>query len=156
MSKQVQDWQEYRRFQAYELHQKGWKGNRIAEALGVSKSAVSQWLFKAREGGKEALRARKAEGPTPKLTQEQRQKLPELLARGPQAYGFEGEVWTCPRVTKMIRQEFGVQYHPAHTSRLLKRLEWTPQKPEVKATQRDEEAIRRWREERWPVLKKSS
>lgn len=42
MSKQVQDWQEYRRFQAHELHQKGWKGNRIAEALGVSKSAVSQ------------------------------------------------------------------------------------------------------------------
>lgn len=156
MNKQIQDWQEYRRFQAYELHQQGWNGNRIAEALGVTKSAVSQWLSKARAGGKEALRARKAEGPTPKLSQEQREKLPELLARGPQAYGFEGEVWTCSRVTKVIKQVYGVQYHPAHTSRILKTLAWTPQKPEVKASQRDEAAIEAWREERWPVLKKSS
>ena len=145
MSKHVQDWQEYRRFQAYELHQKGWKGNRIAEALGVSKSAVSQWLSKAREGGREALRARKAEGPAPKLIKEQLKQLPELLARGPQAYGFEGEVWNCPRVTKVIEQTFGVQYHPAHVSRILKKLGWTPQKPEVRATQRNEVLIERWR-----------
>jgi predicted transcriptional regulator len=60
MKEQVQDWQEYRRYQAYELHQKGWKGNRIAEALGVNESAVSQWFSKARKGGEEALRTRKA------------------------------------------------------------------------------------------------
>lgn len=155
MSKHVQDWQEYRRLQGYELHQKGWKGNHIAEALGVSKSAVSQWLSKAREGGKKALRACKAEGPTPKLTPEQVEQLPDLLARGPAAYGFEGEVWTCPRVTVVIKQVYGVQYHPAHVSRLLKKLKWTPQKPEVRATQRDEALIEAWREVRWLELKKS-
>src|SRR5690554_5831040 len=42
-----------------------------------------------------------------------------------------------------------------HMSRILKRLGWTPQKPITRATQRDEAAIRAWRGERWPEVKKS-
>ncbi len=84
------------------------------------------------------------------------EQLPDLLVRDPQGYGFEGEVWTCPRITVVIKQVYGVQYHPAHVSRLLKQLAWTPQKPEVRATQRDEAAIEAWREERWLELKESS
>jgi transcriptional regulator with XRE-family HTH domain len=34
----------------------GWKQKDIAEALGVTKGAVSQWLKRAREGGIDALR----------------------------------------------------------------------------------------------------
>ena len=49
-------------------------------------------------------------------------EVPELLARGAEAHGFRGEVWTCERVAIVIRREFGVSYHPAHVSRLLKRL----------------------------------
>ncbi len=85
----------------------------------------------------------------------ERAKLPELLAEGAPAYGFRGEVWTCARVAEMIRKEFGVSYHPAHVSRLVRALGLSPQKPPVRrATQRDEEAIRRWKEERWPELEK--
>ena len=54
----------------------------------------------------------------------------------------------------MIYGEFGVRYHPAHVSRLLKTLRLTLQKPIRRADQRDEEAIRSWKEERWPKLKK--
>ena len=54
----------------------------------------------------------------------------------------------------VIYGEFGVRYHPAHVSRLLKKLRLTLQKPIRRADQRDEEAIRRWKEERWPKLKK--
>ena len=52
--------------------------------------------------------------------------MPELLERGAQAHGFRGEVWTCERVAIVIRREFGVSYHPAHVSRLLKALEAEP------------------------------
>ncbi|HEX2109392.1 MAG TPA: winged helix-turn-helix domain-containing protein, partial [Rubrobacteraceae bacterium] len=80
---------------------------------------------------------------------------PELLARGAQAHGFKGEVWTCERVATVIRKEFGVSYHPAHVSRLLKALKQSLQKPQRQAEQRDEEAIERWKkEERWPSLKR--
>ena len=54
----------------------------------------------------------------------------------------------------MIRREFGVSYHPAHVSRLLKALRHSLQKPRRLSEQRDEEAIEHWKEKRWPALKK--
>jgi transposase len=38
--------------------------------------------------------------------------------------------------------------------RILKQYGWSRQKPSQRAQQRDEEAIRHWKEERWPALKK--
>jgi transposase len=123
---------------AWELKKEGWPQQQIADALGVSKGAVSQWMKRAREGGVEALKRRIAPGATPRLSEKQRQKLPELLARGAEAHGFRGDVWTCSRVATVIRKEFGVSYHPSHVSRLLKALGQSLQKPERRANQRDE------------------
>jgi transposase len=85
---------------------------------------------------------------------DERTQLVGLLAQGAEAFGFRGAVWTCRRVARLIREQFGVSYHPAHVSRLLAQLDWSPQKPIVRARQRDEEAIAEWYGERWPALKK--
>jgi transposase len=155
LSREATDWREGRRLRAFELKQEGWSQQRIAEALGVSKGAVSQWMKRARDGGGvEALKRRPAPGARSRLSEERRMKLPELLERGAEAHGFRGEVWTCERVAIVIRREFGVSYHPAHVSRLLKALRHSLQKPQRRANQRDEEAIERWKEKRWPSLKK--
>jgi transposase len=153
-STQPRDWREARRLRAWELKQKGWKQKDIAEALGVSDGAVSQWLTRAREGGSEALRSNPAPGPTPKLTEEQLDKLPGLLAQGARHFGFREEVWTQPRVAWLIQREYGVTYHPAHVGRILKRLGWSRQKPVERANQRDEQAIERWRTEKWVEIEK--
>ena len=153
-SKEAADWREGRRLRACELKKEGWSQQQIAEALGVSKGAVSQWMKRAREGGVEALKRRPAPGASPRLSEEQRTKLPELLARGAPAHGFRGDVWTCGRVAEVIRKEFGVSYHPAHVSRLLKALRQSLQKPQRRANQRDEEAVEHWKQQRWPSLKK--
>jgi len=153
-SNQASDWREARRFRAWELHQKGWKQRKIAEALGVTAGAVCQWLKRAREGGVESLRTRKPTGAPSRLTPEQRAQIPELLKRGAEAFGFRGEIWTCARVAEVIRREFGVSYHPAHVSRILRDCGWSVQKPIRRASQRDEEAIQRWVENRWPEVKK--
>src|SRR5918999_4315865 len=50
----------------------------------------------------------------------QRLQLLELLAQGPQAFGFRGDVWTQPRVARVIRRHFGVQYHSSQVGRILK------------------------------------
>src|SRR5215207_7584613 len=102
------DWREGRRLRAWELKQKGWSQQAIAEALGVTAGAVSQWMRCVREGGIAALKGRPRPGAVPKLTAEQRAKLPELLADGAEAFGFRGDVWTAKRVTTVIRREFGV------------------------------------------------
>ena len=110
--------------------------------------------LQAREGGVEALRSKPAPGPTPKLSDEQLETLPGLLAKGAMHFGFRENVWTQPRVAWLIQREFGVTYHPAHVGRILKRLEWSRQKPVERATQRDEEAIERWRTEKWLEVEK--
>src|SRR5581483_6213196 len=147
-----QDIREWRRIRAWELHQEGWSGKDIATALKVSAAAVSGWLKRARAGGVEALSRHPAPGPTPKLTAEQRAALPDVLARGAEAHGFVGAVWTTARVAAVIKQEFSVRYHPAHVSRLVRRLGLSLQKPIQRATQRDETQIAAWPEETWPAL----
>ena len=149
LSREATDWREGRRLRAFELKQQGWSQQQIAEALGVSKGAVSQWMKRARDGGGvEALKRRPAPGARPRLSEEQRAKVPELLEQGAEAHGFRGDVWTCERVAIVIRKEFGVSYHPAHVSRLLKALRQSLQKPQRRANQRDEEAIEHWKEKK--------
>jgi transposase len=151
---QPHDWKEYRRLRAWDLAQEGWKQCAIAQALGVTEGAVSQWLKRGRSQGKDALRRHPAPGPTPKLTAEQRDQLLALLRRGAEACGFRGDLWTTKRVAEIIERTFEVRYHPAHVSRLLRALDWSPQQPIERATQRNEEAIQALYEERWPALKR--
>ena len=154
LSSEATNWREGRRLRALELKERGWKQTQIADALGVSEGAVSQWMKRAREKGVEALRHKPPPGAPSRLSEDQRAKLPELLARGAQAYGFKGEVWTCERVAVVIRREFGVSYHPAHVSRVVRMLGLSLQKPQRRAEQRDEEAIEHWKDKKWPSLKK--
>jgi transposase len=148
------DWKEQRRWRALELKRDGWTQDEIAEALGVTKGAVSQWMKRVQADGAEGLQARLRKGATPKLTPAQKALIPEYLSHGAEAYGFRGEVWTAARVASVIAGELGVAYHKDHVSRLLKDLGWTPQQPIQRARQRDEQQIARWRTEVWPELKK--
>jgi transposase len=111
---------------------------------------MSQWLTAARLGGPKALRSRPRRGRPLKLISEQKRLIPDFLWHGPEAYGFRGKDWTCPRVAKVLQEEFRVLYSKSQVSRLLKEIGWTPQVPLTRAIQRDEEAIQRWRVERWP------
>jgi transposase len=143
---------EWRRFRALQLKQLGWLRSDIAAALGVSPKSVGRWFARVRDGGPEALRAHPSPGHPPRLSAAQKRLIPEFLWHGAEAYGFRGEVWTCARVAQVIQEEFGVRYHKDHVGRLLKELHWTPQVPIKRALQRDEQAIKRWRNEVWPEL----
>ena len=130
---------EARRLRAWELLQKGWKQIEVAEALRVSRGAVSRWAALARQEGSQALRRRKPPGGPRKLKGGQLAQLPELLGQGPCSFGFSGEVWTRARIAQVIRQEFGISYHPTQVGRLLKECGISRQKPALRASQ-----LRRW------------
>jgi len=139
---------------AWELSQDGWAQADIAAAPGVSRGAVCQWLRAAAEGGPDALRRRLRGGAAGKLLPGQRYLIADFLWHGAEAYGFRGDLWTCDRVRQVIKEEFGVDYHKHHVARILKEIGWTPQVPITRAIQRDEEAIKRWRDEAWPGIKR--
>ena len=96
------DWREERRKRAWDLKQHGWKQQTIAQALGVSEGAVSQWLKRGRDGGREALTAHPPKGVPARLSAEQKAQIPLWLAQGAETYGFRGDVWTASRVAQVI------------------------------------------------------
>ena len=80
----------------------------------------------------------------------------EIVALGPgaEAFGWRGAYWTTRRVAQLIGDQFGVYYHPAHVSRLLRQIGWSCQKPITRAAQRDPAAVSAWAEERLPAIQK--
>ena len=149
----AREWQEKRRERAYEMAQQGWRQKEIAEALGVSKGAVSKWLAQASEGGAEALKSHPAPGGPSKLSAAQMAALPELLSRGAEAYGFRGARWTRARIRQVIADVFGVSYHVDHMSYLMRKIGWTQQKPRRRAAQQNQARVETW-EENWPDVEK--
>jgi len=128
--------------------------SKVAEDLGVSLSSVKRWKAAWKKGGIESLAAKPHPGPAPRLSDSQKRQLLKILTRGPQASGYSTDLWTCLRVAQVIQQRFGVKYHAGHVWHLLRKLNWSCQKPEHRARERDESAIGRWRVRTWPRLKK--
>jgi transposase len=74
----------------------------------------------------------------------------DALAHGAPAFGFIGDVWTTKRIAAIIKELFGVSYHPAHVSRLVRAWGQRVQLPVTQATQRDQVALQAWQNTRWP------
>jgi transposase len=102
----------------------------------------------------EALRHHKPPGAPSRLSAEQKERLLAELSQGAEAHGFAGDVWTTARIAQFILQRFGVRYHRDHIGPLLRQLGWSPQRPIVRASQRDEAVIEQWVETTWPELEK--
>ena len=136
------NWKEARRLQAWRLKHKGWSQRQLAEALGGSAGAVSQWMTRARTGGPRALRHRPPPGAPRRLSAERLARLPALLQRGPAAYGFRGALWTRGRIAAVMRAAVGVSSHPVHVGRLCPGRRWSPHKPARRARQRHEAGVR--------------
>ena len=127
----------------------------VARALGVSRQSAHLWHTRFTQGGVDALRSRGPSGPDPKLTDAQLAKVEEALLAGAMANGFDTDLWTLERITVVIAQLTGVRYHPGHVWVILRqRLGWTLQRPERRASERDEQAIQHWVQHEWPRIKK--
>jgi transposase len=145
---------EKRRLDAIAFFENGMSQVGIAAKLKVNDRTVRQWVATYRRHGRKGLAAKPVPGRPTKLQAAQRKALVRLLDKGAIASGFPTDLWTCPRVARVVEKSFGVGYHVDHVGRLLRSLGFTPQKPERVARERDEAAIRRWVRQDWPRLKK--
>lgn len=145
---------ERRRQRAIALLRDGRPPVEVARLVGVDRRSVRRWNAAHRRQGVAGLAARPVPGRPSKLTGRRRERLEALLLRGAEASGFESDLWTCPRIARVIRQRFGIRYHVDHIGRLLRSLGWTPQRPTRRAWERDEAGIQRWIKQDWPRIKK--
>jgi transposase len=145
---------EDRRRRALALLDTGLSLNEVGRRIHCAPSSVMRWQQARHRGGPEALRVRFSPGRPLKLDPSQRRRLVKLLLQGAPAHGYRTQLWTTARIAEVIWHEFGVRYHRDHVGRLMHRLDWSPQKPETRALERDEEAIARWKRKDLPRIKK--
>jgi len=134
---------ERRRRRAVELMRRGESPTVIARILGVCRTSLYRWLAKAGQSP-DGLAAKPHPGPRPRLTDAQVGELERLLLQGAGAHGWHNDLWTAHRVAEMIRRHFGVAYHVEHARKIIRhRMNWSSQRPQRKARQRNDEAIAR-------------
>jgi transposase len=127
----------------------------VMKSLGFSRTAIYPWLRKFEEEGWDALVARIAEGPEPKLEEKQRQQVRRwILGKDPRQYGLDYGLWSRKIVQVLIKERMGIELGLTAVGRLLAGLDITPQKPLRRAYERDPERVKDWLEERYPKLKK--
>jgi putative transposase len=74
------------------------------------------------------------------------------LDAGPAVWGWtEDQRWTLARVTVLVGRLFHLSYTPRGISYLLHRMGWSPQVPQCRAAERDEETIATWVKDTWPL-----
>lgn len=126
----------------------------IARVLRVSRQSVSRWYVAWKPGGVKALRAAGRAGRKPKLNLQQRELIDQALRKGARDHGFRTDLWTLPRIARVIERLTGVRYHPGHVWKILRAMKWSLQRPAKQARERNPEKVRQWFKETWPAIKK--
>jgi transposase len=139
-----------RRLRAADLFAHGATQAEVAHTLGASRQSALVWYRRWRAGGAQALQGASRAGRRPRLSADQLDQVEQALMAGARAHGYDTDLWTLARVAQVIQQVTGISYHPGHVWRLLRRLDWTPQRPARRAVERDDEQIARWIAEDWP------
>ncbi len=147
---------EKRRKRAIALLKTGKSAAGVARALSASRSSVTRWQRAFKRKGLAGLHARSIPGRPPRLSAKRKKQLERLLLQGPLKAGYKTDLWTLPRIAKLIQCAFHVRYHPGHVWKILRALRWSCQKPERRAIQRDEAAIAHWKRYVWPQIKKKA
>ena len=145
---------ERRRKRAVQAVTEGSTVAEVARVLGVGDRSVRRWVAAAREGGEAAQDAVPHPRAAPRLNGNQERQVLSRLKHLPSKFGFATELWTAPRVAHLIREKFGVEFHPRYVNEWLTRRGITPQKPESQARERNQRRISAWRSRTWPGLQK--
>jgi len=88
-----------------------------------------------------------------RLSDSQLSHLEKLLLQGATAHGYPNQLWTSGRVAQLIERHFGVEYHPDYVRQLLRRrLNWTSHQPQIRALERNDKEIERWKGDEFPRI----
>jgi putative transposase len=132
------------------------QGNReidVADIIGAGRRTVQDWIHRYREGEIRALAKGPFQGGKSKLTEEQKADLPRVIEAGPQNAGLDTGVWTTPIIVKLVKDLFGVSYHPDHMGRLFHKLGYSVQYPGKRLSKADENLQMTWRLNELPQIK---
>ncbi len=145
---------EHIRLMAVRRVRAGERPSEVMRSYGLCRTTIYRWLRASRARGEKALASRKAPGPTPKLSDRQKQQVFRWInGKDPRQYGFDFGLWTRRIVQVLVRERFEIELSVTAVGRVLAELEITPQKPLRRAYERDPVAIAKWMSEDYPRLR---
>ena len=146
-----------KRLQGGELILQGYENEEIAEIVNVSPSAVKRWRKKLKEhhDDLQALVRKKGSGRIPKLNEDHKQQVKDIVLGGAVQAGYSNERWTSKSVADLIRTTFKIKFSRSSAQRVLHSLGLSPQMPVVQSHKHDDQAAWEWARHTWKRLKKS-
>ncbi len=141
-----------RRKRALRLLRQGKTPQYVAQKVGATARSVRRWQQQAQEAKPKS--AQRCPGRPARLKDEQVQHLKATLRAGALAQGYVEDYWTLARIAQLIWKLFAVRYKASGVWRLLRRVDWSCQKPQRRSFGGDQEAIARWRRSTWYRIKK--
>jgi len=135
-----------------------WEGEDPSEVIasyGFCRTTIYKWLRAAKGKGRglDALRSREGAGRPAKLTKSQQRRVFRWInGKDPRQYGFDFGLWTRKVVAELISEKFAIELSLASVGKLLADVGLTPQKPLMRAYERDPEAIEAWKRETYPSI----
>ena len=140
-----------RRQRALEGVRQGKSPKEVANKLGVTERSVRRWRQEQKDPRK---KSKQPLGKPAYLTKDQIKRLEQELLRGAYVHGYSEDYWNLDRIGHLIWDLFGMRYTPSGVWRLLDRMNWSWQKVQRLAIQRNDEAIANWKRYTWPRIKK--
>jgi transposase len=143
---------ERRRRSAVQRVQEGHTQVQVAQILGVHDRTLRQWMAQYRQGGDQGLAAKPHPGRRSKLTPARQRTVLGWLRKNPKSFGFATELWTARRIAQVIERKFGVYYNHRYLNAWLTARDISPQKPQRRPRERDDQAIQEWVSVQWPRI----
>lgn len=139
------------RQRALELIKQGKTVKETAAKVNATERSVRRWRQEQKHPKKKSERP---PGQAAYLSKAQFKRLERELLRGAYAHGYCEDYWTLDRVGHVIWMLFNIRYTSSGVWRLLDRMNWSCQKVQRVAFQRDDEAMVDWYRRVWPRIKK--
>ena len=126
----------------------------VAQALGINRTTIYDWLAKYRRGGWNALKAKPVPGRPPKMSGHAIKWIHDTVTqKSPLQLKFEFALWTREMIAKLIMNRFGVKLSVGSVGRLLAQLGLTCQKPLRRALDQDDALVQQWLKKEYPKIR---
>lgn len=107
----------------------GQPSRKLEDLYNTSFKQITNWVHKFELEGLEGLRDKPGRGRIHRLTQENRERVKELLSNeSPEEFGYNTSTWTGPIVIDWIKKHMDVCYGKAQIYNIIKSLGFSYQK----------------------------
>ena len=125
------------RYHAIAMMLEGKNAREAADALHLSRNTTWEWATAYNDVGIDGLKRKSPPGKQSCLSSEEREILKVDILKNPHEFGYDFLVWDGKGVSHHIEKRFGKHIGVRWAQRLLKKMGFTRQRPELKAAKAD-------------------